>query len=44
MNISKNEQLVVDGNSFYEIDLQCIKKKEQEEEKKKEEQQKRQRK
>ena len=27
MNISKNEQLVVDGNSFYEIDLQCVQKK-----------------
>ena len=44
MNISKSEQLVVNGNSFYEIDLQCIKKREQEEKKKKEEQQKRQRK
>lgn len=27
MNIAKNEQLVVDGNSFYEIDLQCVQKK-----------------
>lgn len=27
MNISKNEQLVLDGNSFYEIDLQCVQKK-----------------
>ncbi|RHA49928.1 hypothetical protein DW934_02825 [Blautia obeum] len=27
MNTPKNEQLVVDGNSFYEIDLQCVQKK-----------------
>ena len=27
MNISKSEQLVVNGNSFYEIDLQCVQKK-----------------
>lgn len=40
----KKEKLILNGNAFYEIDLQCIKKKEQEEEKKKEEQQKRQRK
>ena len=38
----KKEKLILNGNAFYEIDLQCIKKKEQEEEKKKEEQQKRQ--
>ncbi|MGN8885847.1 hypothetical protein [Blautia sp. HCP28S3_G10] len=40
----KKEKLILNGNAFYEIDLQCIKKKKQEEEKKKEEQQKRQRK
>lgn len=40
----KKEKLILNGNAFYEIDLQCIKKKEQEEEKKKEDQQKRQRK
>lgn len=40
----KKEKLILNGNAFYEIDLQCIKKKEQEEEKKKKEQQKRQRK
>ena len=40
----KKDKLILNGNAFYEIDLQCIKKKEQEEEKKKEEQQKRQRK
>lgn len=40
----KKEKLVLNGNAFYEIDLQCIKKREQEEKKKKEEQQKRQRK
>ena len=39
----KKEKLVLNGNAFYEIDLQCIKKREQEEKKKKEEQQKRQR-
>ena len=44
MESEKKQKLVIDGNAFYEIDLQCIKKKEQEEEKKKEEQQKRQRK
>ena len=27
MNTSKNERLVIDGNSFYEIDLQCMQKK-----------------
>ena len=27
MDTSKNERLVIDGNSFYEIDLQCIQKK-----------------
>ena len=32
----KKEKLILNGNAFYEIDLQCIKKKEQEEEKKKE--------
>nr|WP_296155720.1 hypothetical protein [uncultured Blautia sp.] len=40
----KKEKLILNGNAFYEIDLQCIKKREQEEKKKKEEQQKRQRK
>ena len=40
----KKEKLVLNGNAFYEIDLQWIKKREQEEKKKKEEQQKRQRK
>ena len=40
----KKETLILSGNAFYEIDLQCIKKKEQEEKEKKEEQQKRQRK
>lgn len=39
----KKEKLILNGNAFYEIDLQCIKKKEQEENRKKEEQQKRQR-
>ena len=27
MEPSKNEQLIIDGNSFYEIDLQCMQKK-----------------
>ena len=40
----KKEMLVIDGNAFYEIDLECVKKREQEEKKKKEAQQKRQRK
>ena len=44
MNISKNEQLVVDGNSFYEIDLKCLEEKKQKQEEAKKRQQKRQRK
>ena len=44
MNISKNEQLVVDGNSFYEIDLKCLKEKKQKQEEAEKRQQKRQRK
>ena len=44
MNISKNEQLVVDGNSFYEIDLKCLEEKKQKQKEAKKRQQKRQRK
>ena len=44
MSISKNEQLVVDGNSFYEIDLKCLEEKKQKQEETKKRQQKRQRK
>ena len=32
MNISKSEQLVVNGNSFYEIDLKCLEEKKQKQE------------
>ena len=44
MNTPKNEQLVVDGNSFYEIDLKCLEEKKQKQEETKKRQQKRQRK
>ncbi|RGU34830.1 hypothetical protein DWW86_01315 [Ruminococcus sp. AF17-22AC] len=33
MDTSKNERLVIDGNSFYEIDLQCIQKKQNQKQK-----------
>lgn len=38
MDTSKNERLVIDGNSFYEIDLQCMQKKQNQKQKFKKEQ------
>ena len=43
MESEKKQELVIDGNSFYEIDLQCIQKKQNQKEAEKR-QQKRQRK
>ena len=36
----EKEKVVIDGNAFYEIDLECLRAKEKEKEKKKEEAQK----
>ena len=37
----EKEKVVIDGNAFYEIDLECLRAKEKEEERKKEEYKKR---
>lgn len=39
----KKEKVVIEGNAFYEIDLECEKKKRKEEERKKQQYKKRQR-
>ena len=39
MDTSKNERLVIDGNSFYEIDLQCMQKKQNQKQQSKKEKQ-----
>ena len=44
MESEKKQELVIDGNSFYEIDLKCLEEKKQKQEETKKRQQKRQRK
>ena len=44
MESEKKQELVIDGNSFYEIDLKCLKEKKQKQEEAEKRQQKRQRK
>ena len=44
MESDKKQELVIDGNSFYEIDLKCLEEKKQKQEEAKKRQQKRQRK
>ena len=44
MESEKKQELVIDGNSFYEIDLKCLEEKKQKQEEAKKRQQKRQRK
>ena len=44
MESEKKQELVIDGNSFYEIDLKCLKEKKQKQEEAGKRQQKRQRK
>ena len=42
MESEKKQELVIDGNSFYEIDLKCLEEKKQKQEEAKKRQQKRQ--
>ena len=44
MEFEKKQKLVIDGNSFYEIDLKCLEEKKQKQEEAEKRQQKRQRK
>ena len=44
MESEEKQKLVIDGNSFYEIDLNCLEEKKQKQEEAKKRQQKRQRK
>ena len=44
MESEKKQELVIDGNSFYEIDLKCLEEKKQKQEEAEKRQQKRQRK
>ena len=44
MESEKKQELVIDGNSFYEIDLRCLEKKRKKQEEAEKRQQKRQRK